>query len=213
MNRFPFLSSFLFLVIFLPQAFPQTPLTPAVMQSAHAEKIHIEGIPNTGKLNTHLYRGAQPNLSAFAELKKMGVTTVVSLRLEHDADIAAERQQVESLGLRFVHIPVGGFSAPSNAQIIQFLSIFRDHPAETVFVHCHYGEDRTGVFIASYRMTFDHWQSEQAANEMNSFGFNRHWQREMKDYVRDFPARLNSAPDLAQFQKTLTLETPPSVLH
>src|SRR5271154_318727 len=213
MKRFPLLSSFVFLVISSFPTFPQTAPAPSVMQSAYAEKIHIDGIPNAGKVNDHLYRGAQPNLSTFAELKKMGVTTVVNLRLEHDADIAAERQQVESLGLRFVHIPVGGFSAPSNAQIIQFLSIFRDHPAETVFVHCHYGEDRTGVFIASYRMTFDHWRSEQAANEMNSFGFNRHWQREMKDYVRDFPARLNSAPDLAQFQKTLTLETPPSVLH
>lgn len=213
MKRFPLLSSFLFLAIFSFPAFPQTPPATSAMQSAYAEKIHVEGIPNTGKVNDHLYRGAQPNLSTFAELKKMGVTTVVNLRLEHDADIAAERQQVESLGLRFVHIPVGGFSAPSNAQVIQFLSIFRDHPAETVFVHCHYGEDRTGVFIASYRMTFDHWPSAQAVNEMNSFGFNRHWQREMKDYVRDFPARLNSAPDLAQFQKTLTPDTLPSILH
>jgi tyrosine-protein phosphatase SIW14 len=178
------------------------------MQSARGEKIHVDGIPNTGKINDHLYRGAQPNFSAFAELKKMGVTTVVNLRLEHDADIATERRQAESLGLRFVHIPVGGFSAPSNAQIIQFLSIFRDHPSETVFVHCHYGEDRTGVFIASYRMTFEHWPYEQAADEMNSFGFNRRWQPEMKAFVRDFPARLNSAPDLAQFQKTLTSESP-----
>jgi tyrosine-protein phosphatase SIW14 len=213
MKRFRLFSSLFFLPLFLSPAFPQTPSAPSVMQSARAEKIHVDGIPNTGKINDHLYRGAQPNFSAFAELKKMGVTTVVNLRLEHDADIATERRQAESFGLRFVHIPVGGFSAPSNAQIIQFLSIFRDHPTETVFVHCHYGEDRTGVFIASYRMAFEHWPYEQAANEMNSFGFNGHWQPEMKAFVRDFPARLNSAPDLAQFQKTLTSESPTPLLR
>lgn len=182
------------------------------MQSAYSEKIHIAGIPNAGKVNDHLYRGAQPNLSAVAELQKMGVSTVVNLRLEHEDVIDAERQQVESQGLRFVHIPVGGFSAPSNQQIIEFLSIFRDHPADTVFVHCHYGEDRTGVFIASYRMSFEHWPAKQAANEMNSFGFNRHWQHEMKEFVEDYPARLNSAPDLAQFQKTLILAAPSPIL-
>jgi tyrosine-protein phosphatase SIW14 len=112
-----------------------------------------------------------------------------------------------------VHIPVGGFDAPSNQQIIQFLSIFRDHPEETVFVHCHYGEDRTGVFIASYRMSVQHWQAKQAINEMDSFGFNRRWQHRMKEFVKDFPARLDAAPDLAQFEKTLTFETPSPTSH
>ncbi|MGA2420057.1 MAG: tyrosine-protein phosphatase, partial [Candidatus Acidiferrum sp.] len=164
----------------------------------------------TGKINDHLYRGAQPSLASLAALKKMGVTTVVNLRREDIRSISAERQQVEALGLHFVHLPVGGFSAPTNEQIIQFLSIFRDHPAETVFVHCHYGDDRTGVFVASYRMTFEHWPAAQAANEMNSFHFNRRWQHEMREFVSDFPARLNTAPDLAEFQKTLTSITPTS---
>jgi len=198
------------LAFFSTQSFPQIPSAPPTLQSAYAEKISIEGIPNAGKIDDHLYRGAQPSLTSFAALRKLGVTTVVNLRREDTQSITAERQQVEALGLHFVHIPVGGFSAPTNEQIIQFLSIFRDHPAETVFVHCHYGEDRTGVFIASYRMTFEHWPAAQAANEMNSFHFNRRWQHEMREFVGDFPARLNSAPDLAQFQKTLTPQTPTS---
>jgi tyrosine-protein phosphatase SIW14 len=183
------------------------------MQSAYGEKIHVAGVPVAGKINDRLYRGAQPTSAAFSELKKLGVTTIVDLRREHDNEIAAERQTVEAQGLRFVTIPVGGFSAPSNEQVIEFLSIFRDHPQETVFVHCHYGEDRTGVFIASYRMLFEHWSATQAVNEMNIFGFHRHWQREMQDYVRDFPARMSSAPALAQFQKTLNAQAAPMPLH
>lgn len=210
MNRFRNFAAMFLLAFFSTQSFPQIPSAPPTLQSAYAEKISIEGIPNAGKIDDHLYRGAQPSLTSFAALRKLGVTTVVNLRREDTQSITAERQQVEALGLHFVHIPVGGFSAPTNEQIIQFLSIFRDHPAETVFVHCHYGEDRTGVFIASYRMTFEHWPAAQAANEMNSFHFNRRWQHEMREFVGDFPARLNSAPDLAQFQKTLTPQTPTS---
>ena len=112
-----------------------------------------------------------------------------------------------------MNIPIGGFSAPTNQQVIQFLAIFRDHPEETVFVHCHYGEDRTGVFVASYRMTMEHWPAQQAENEMIFFGFHRHWQREMKEFVRDYPARLSSAPDLADFQKTLTSPAPLPLAH
>ena len=57
-------------------------------------------------------------------------------------------------------------------------------------------------------MTVEHWPAEQALHEMDAFGFHRHWQYEMGDYVRDFPARLNSAPDLALFLKTIL--NPPS---
>jgi len=40
------------------------------------------------------------------------------------------RKTRETLGIRFVHIPVSGWSPPTNEQVVQFLSIFRDHPQE-----------------------------------------------------------------------------------
>ena len=183
------------------------------MQSAYGEKIHLIGIPNAGKINDRLYRGAQPDLSSLPELKKLGVSTVVNLRREHSDIIDAERRQAEAAGLHFVNIPVAGFSAPTNQQVVQFLSIFTTHPDETVFVHCQYGEDRTGVFVASYRMAVQHWPAQQALNEMNSFGFHRHWQHEMSEFVRDFPARLNTAPELAQFLKATGSPAVPELNH
>src|SRR5271163_4462764 len=139
MKRFRSFVLLFLLAFFLTPSFPQIPSAPPALQSAYAQKISVAGIPNAGKINDHLYRGAQPSLTSLAALKKLGVTTVVNLRREDTRSITAERQQVEALGLHFVHIPVGGFSAPTNEQIIQFLSIFRDRSAETVFVHCHYG--------------------------------------------------------------------------
>jgi len=37
---------------------------------------------------------------------------------------------------------------------------------EKVFVHCRFGDDRTGVFVAAYRMAFDGWPAQQAMEEM-----------------------------------------------
>ena len=167
------------------------------MHSAYGEKLRIPFIPNTGRINDHLYRGAQPQLQGLAELKKLGITTVVDLRLEDTAKIQSERQQAESLGMRFVHIPINEWSPPTNEQVVQFLSLFGQDRAQKIFVHCHFGEDRTGVFVATYRMAIEKWPSDQAMKEMYAFGFNGRWHPSMISFVRDFPARLDSAPALA----------------
>jgi tyrosine-protein phosphatase SIW14 len=176
------------------------PAAPSEMHSAYGEKLRIPFIPNSGRINDHLYRGAQPKAEGLTELKKLGITTIVDLRGEDPEKIAWEHQQAESLGLRFVHIPVSGWSPPTNEQVVQFLSLFHEDPNQKIFVHCHFGDDRTGVFVATYRMAIEKWPSEQALREMYFFGFNGFWHPTMISFVRDFPARLNSAPALASLR-------------
>jgi tyrosine-protein phosphatase SIW14 len=84
--------------------------------------------------------------------------------------------------------------------VAQFLSLFRDNPQEKVFVHCRFGDDRTGVFVASYRMAFEKLPADQALKEMYHFGFNGAWHPSMADFVRNFPASLNEAPALVPFK-------------
>jgi len=170
------------------------------MRSAYGEKLRITGIPNTGRINDHLYRGAQPKSQGLAELKKLGITTVVDLRGEDLDTIAWERRQAESLGMRFVHIPVSGWSPPTDEQVVQFLSLFHSEPKEKIFVHCRFGDDRTGVFVATYRMALEKWPAEQALKEMYFFGFNGFWHPSMKTFIREFPAHLNSNPALASLR-------------
>ena len=177
------------------------PITPSVMSSAYGEKLKIRGVPNPGKINEGLYRGAQPNEQGLEELKKLGITTIVDLRAEDRAKSEWERQQAEKLGMKFVHIPIAGFAAPTNEEVVQFLSLVRD-PQQKIFVHCLLGEDRTGVFVATYRMSMQKWPVAQAIREMNTFGFNGFWHPAMKAFVRDFPARLTSAPALASLQNS-----------
>jgi protein tyrosine/serine phosphatase len=67
-------------------------------------------------------------------------------------------------------------------------------------VHCHYGEDRTGVFVASYRMAYEKLPADQALKEMYFFGYNGRWHPAMTAFIRDFPSRLNTAPTLVPFK-------------
>lgn len=185
-----------------PPTFAQSPATatPAPkVQTLYGQKLKFSGLPNIGKVDEVLYRGGQPKKDGIAQLKELGITTIVDLREEDPAKISWERQQAESAGMRFVHIPVGGWSAPTTEQVAQFLSLFRENPRPKVFVHCHYGHDRTGVFVAAYRITRDGWSAEQAIQEMDFFGFNGFWHPRMKSYVRDFPVLLKTTPALAKF--------------
>jgi tyrosine-protein phosphatase SIW14 len=192
------------LVFFLPARLSAQkqvqPSAPSEMHSAYGEKLHIPGVPNSGKINDHLFRGAQPREPGLLELKKLGITTIVNLRGEDPEAFGWEEKKAESLGIRFVHIPVDGWSPPTNEQVAQFLSLFRDNALEKIFVHCRYGDDRTGVFVASYRMAFEKLPAEQALKEMYYFGFNGAWHPSMAAFVRDFPARLNTAPSLVTFK-------------
>src|SRR5438552_16685177 len=77
------------------------------------EKLKLPGVPNAGKINDSLFRGAQLRAEGFEQLKKLAITTIVDLRVEDPDKIKSERQQAESAGMRFVNIPVSGWSPPT----------------------------------------------------------------------------------------------------
>jgi protein tyrosine/serine phosphatase len=170
----------------------------ASVASGHlvGQKISVPGVSNAGKISDSLYRGAQPDVARLSELKKIGVTTIVDLRSESRHTREQEKIQAEALGMHFVSIPVGGFDPPTSEQLAQFFLVMRQTPIEKVFVHCHFGEDRTGVFVAAYRIAFERWTSDQAMTEMLYFGFNRHWHPAMENYVHSLPDRIHADPML-----------------
>jgi tyrosine-protein phosphatase SIW14 len=182
----------------LAQERPLTqPSAAAAVQPTYGVKLHLAGIHNAGKINDVLFRGAQPKDGGLTELKKLGVTTIVDLRGEDRETFEWERGESEALGMRFVHIPVSGWAPPSDEQVAQFLSLFHGSPKQKIFVHCRFGDDRTGVFVATYRMAIDKWTPEQAMKEMYFFGFNGFWHPSMKKFIREFPEHLRSAAVLA----------------
>ena len=154
-----------------------------------------KNLPNFGEASTTLYHGGQPSKTGFHMLAKMGVNIVVDLRGNRDD----ERKIVTHLGMQYVALP-WECSFPKDKIFAEFLMLLRKNPGKKVFVHCRFGDDRTGVFVATYRMAFDKWSAEQAMKEMYFFGFNGFWHPAMKSFIRDFLARLNSSPSLASLR-------------
>ena len=175
-----------------------TAVLPAVAQSAAAQKVQLAGLPNFGRISQQLSRGGQPNPTGFEELKKMGIDIVVNLRHETD-EIAREQALVQKQGMQYVSIPWRSKNNPSIEQIVQFLELLRANPDKKVFVHCEHGAQRTGVMVASYRISHDNWSGEQALHEMEQFGFHGMRFAHLKKFVRGFPSLLLSDPTLSKF--------------
>jgi len=202
MTRFLFCTActiFFTLPTSLPAPQAQTISVPH-KNSALAERIQLPGVNNAGKISDHLFRGAQPNTEGMQSLRKLGVTTVIDLRGEDRRRSDGEKTQTEGLGMKFVLIPEGNWSSPADEQMAEFFRVLAQRPQQTIFIHCHYGEDRTGVFIAAYRMAFEHWTSQQALAEMHEFHFNSFWHPNLERYVTQFPQRLAQSPTLAPYR-------------
>lgn len=163
----------------------------------------IAGIDNFGRVDEHLYRGAQPKPAAYAQLKKMGIDTVVRFNSEGHEDMAAEKAQVESLGMRFVGLPWSTSGEPSHEQVVTLLALLRANRDGKTFVHCRVGADRTGVMVALYRLSFSHWNTAQAVAEMHAFHYHRLFLPHLQRYVESFPAAMASDKDLQPFDQPI----------
>ena len=163
---------------------------------APAEKLKLAGVRNAGKISEMLFRGAQPSAQGLAELKKLGVTTIIDLRGNH-GPVAWEPRKRNPSACVSSTSRVLGWSPPDNVQVAQFLRLVQQDPTQKIFIHCYYGQDRTGVMVAAYRIAQQNWTPDQAASEMNSFGFHYRLFPAMKSYVREFPAKFAADPIFA----------------
>jgi protein tyrosine phosphatase (PTP) superfamily phosphohydrolase (DUF442 family) len=148
------------------------------------------GVGNFGEVTPRLYRGGQPKPAGLEGLAKMGINIVVDVRL---TGRDKERKEVNKLGMQFVELPWHCLF-PKDEIFARFLKLLKDNPEKKVFVHCRYGDDRTGMLIAAYRMAVEGWTAEEARKEMEKFGFHRLVCPSLAPYENSFPKRLKKNP-------------------
>jgi protein tyrosine/serine phosphatase len=146
------------------------------------------GIGNFGQVDAHLYRGAQPDAIGVANLKGLGVKTIICLRMTNDLWLP-ERAIAESNGISFVNIPLPGLGAPAKSDMEKFLAAIEKSP-DPVFVHCEHGCDRTGTVIACYRIRHDHWSAAEAQKEADHYGMSD-LERGMRKFIVEFGTEEN----------------------
>ena len=147
-------------------------------------------IRNFGKMDDRLYRGAQPDESDYKDLKALGVKTVIDLQ-DHPTNY--EKRDVETLGMRYVNIPMSDSSYPKEESINAFLKLVNSPSTGTMFVHCAGGRHRTGVLGAVYRFNVNHWSYDQAYAEMKDYDFyTRFGHGDLKTFVEDYAQKMQT---------------------
>jgi len=167
-------------------------------------KANIPGIKDAGKVDEFLYRGAQPSEKGLKELREMGVNTIIDLRDEWPVG-GKERTQICAIA-RHEFCQLTGERMvpairPTGCRVFQDCS-----GAAQTANFCPLGGDRSGVFIAVYRIAFDRWTPEAAIQEMHAYHFKAFLHPNLTAYVRSFPQRLARSSSLASFRHLASQE-------
>jgi len=131
-----------------------------------------------------IYRGAQPGPEGYETLRKMGIRTVIDLRITEN-----EQRQVEDAGMRAIALPIAMSRDGLREKVDRAVALMADPDNQPVFVHCRHGQDRTGIVVAAYRMKEEGWSLADAETEMQSFGFNDVWIN-FRKFIKSFAAQL-----------------------
>jgi len=142
-------------------AFP-TKLDPAGFRSVFAESGNV-------------FISGQPDDTSFGRLKGMGVTTVVNLRT--DAEMANrqyvpfdEQHLLDSLGLEYVHIPLGGEDTPYNREGLEKFAGAMAAATGKVLLHCTVGW-RASHMWAAYLIAYRGMSPSEAIRHAKAVNF------------------------------------------
>jgi protein tyrosine phosphatase (PTP) superfamily phosphohydrolase (DUF442 family) len=152
-------------------------------------------IKNFGQMDDRFFRGAQPKEKQYKELAALGIKTIIDLR---DDPEEYEKREVESLGMRYVHMPMIAKKYPKAETVEDFLKLVDDPSTGKFFVHCAGGRHRTGVMGAVYRFNRYKWNFDQVYSEMKKYDFYTRWGHgDFKKFVEDYAENLEAATTAA----------------
>ena len=159
----------------------------AVAQEAPQRAAYVK-IKNFGQMDDRFFRGARPkNEEDYKALAEMGITTIIDLT-EEPKEYA--RPIVESLGMKYIHIPMIAKKYPTPAATEAFLKTVNDPSTGKFYLHCAGGRHRTGAMGAVYRYEFYNWDFDKVYQEMKQYDFYTSWGHgAFKDFVKDYHAK------------------------
>lgn len=159
----------------------------AVAQETPQRAAYVK-IKNFGQVDDRFFRGAQPKTEEdYKALAALGIKTVIDLT---DDPKEYEKPLVESLGMKYIHIPMIAKKYPTPAATEAFLKTVNDPSTGKFYLHCAGGRHRTGAMGAVYRYEFYNWDFEKVYQEMKQYDFYTSWGHgAFKDFVKDYHAK------------------------
>ena len=121
----------------------------------------MKDIYNYQFLNEKLSSSGMPTAEQMKEVADAGVQVVINLALTTSLGaLPDEDKVVESLGMKYNHIPVD-WNNPTKQNLDDFFTAMEEHKAEKVLVHCQ-ANYRASSFVMLYRILRLGWKKEDA---------------------------------------------------
>ncbi len=132
--------------------------------------IHVRHRLGTVTLGQVYQSGVMPPAELQRQARILGLKSVIDLRTFQPGEdstnttelgtIRNEAQALAEIGVRHIHLPTP--QVPTDATVDRFLMAIRDPANRPALIHCYHGVGRTELFVAIYRMEFEHWSNERA---------------------------------------------------
>lgn len=167
-----------------------------------ARPIQLKSVPNFHQISEKLYRSGQPTAEGFKALAEFGIRTVINLRSE-----ASDKELLTGTGLKYVEIPSKATEV-KEGDLFTFLKLVTSPEGAPYLIHCHHGADRTGLFVAVYRVVVQGWPKEEAIREMQKggFGFHNTYTNIVKYLMNFNPDKFRRALEPDETEKTETAQ-------
>jgi uncharacterized protein (TIGR01244 family) len=121
----------------------------------------VKDIYNYQFLNENLSSSGMPTAEQMKEIADAGVRVVINLALTTSQGALPEEDHVvESLGMKYIHIPVE-WNNPTKQNLDNFFTAMDEHKEEKVLVHCQ-ANYRASSFVMLYRVLRLDWKKEDA---------------------------------------------------
>jgi protein tyrosine/serine phosphatase len=124
-------------------------------------------LENCYRVSDDLLRCEQPDPKDIADLRTLGVNSILNLRRHHK-----DSGELEKAGFKLLLRRMEADDLTVD-DLVAALRIIRDAP-KPVMVHCWHGSDRTGSVVAAYRIVFQNWTPAAALDELRFGGFGYH---------------------------------------
>jgi len=121
----------------------------ATLAAGIPETLKPEEAPNYHRVSPQLATAGQPSADILKKAKELGFATVVNLKMPQEG-IEGDRKILESLGIRFVSVPItpGSFTFTDAKAVAAVLD---DPKAGPVLLYCH-SSNRVGGVWAVYQV-------------------------------------------------------------
>jgi len=154
------------------------------MSSHSLEEQPLEELYNFLKISDSIATAGQPTATQFAAVKNAGYEVVINLALPTSTNaIANEQEIVESLEMRYVHIPVL-WENPTLEDFNQFFQTLHENTEQKVLIHCAMNM-RVSVFVYLYRQIHDHLTENEARQDLQKIWTpNETWQAFIEEVMQ-----------------------------